>query len=113
MKPSSLIPTSLMRSAPMLAASVLLAACSTMHNVDRNVEINSGRVENPAADDQPSKGPARRAPPPANAEGTAASPPVPGPTQSNSGAATTTTQDRWNSSPQNKTLPSAAPPNQQ
>jgi hypothetical protein len=104
-----------MKFTPMIifAGSILLTACSTMHNADRNVEINSGSVENRAADDQPSKGPARRAPPPANTEGTATSPAVPGPTQNNTGAATTTTQDRWNSSPPNKTVPSAAPPNQQ
>jgi hypothetical protein len=95
-----------------IAAALVLAACATMRNADRNVEINQGRVENPAADEQPTRGPARKVPPPA-ATGTSTSPAVPGPTQNNTGAAATTTQDRWNSAPPNNSLPSAAPPNQQ
>jgi hypothetical protein len=95
-----------------IAIGLLLSACSTMRNVDRNVEINNGSVENPAADNQPSNGPARKVPPP-SAEGTSRSPAVPGPTQNNSGASATTTEDRWNSSPPNNAVPSAAPPNQQ
>ena len=95
-----------------IAAALLLSACATMRNADRNVEINNGSVENPAADNQPHNGPARKAAP-ASAEGTSHSPAVPGPTQNNTGASATTTQDRWNSSPPNNAVPSAAPPNQQ
>ena len=91
---------------------LLLSACATMRNADRNVEINNGNVENPAADSQPSNGTARKVPPP-GAEGTSRSPVVPGPTQNNTGTSATTTQDRWNSSPPNNAVPSAAPPNQQ
>jgi hypothetical protein len=95
-----------------IVAALLLSGCATMRNADRNVEINNGRVENPAADDQPTHGTARKVPPP-SVEGMSRSPEVPGPTQNNTGPAATTTQDRWNSSPPNNAVPSAAPPNQQ
>jgi predicted small secreted protein len=95
-----------------IASALVLGACNTMKNADRNVEINHGSVENPAADDQPTRGPARKIPPP-TATGNSSSPAIPGPTQNNTGAAATTTQDRWNSSPPNNAVPSAAPPNQQ
>jgi hypothetical protein len=95
-----------------IVCALLLGACATMRNADRNVEINHGTVDNPAADNQPGNGPARKVPPP-SAEGTSRSPAVPGPTQNNTGTSATTTEDRWNSSPPNNAVPSAAPPNQQ
>jgi hypothetical protein len=97
-----------------IVSALLLTACATMKNADRDVEINKkiGNVEDPSADSQPSNGTARKVPPP-SAEGTSRSPAVPGPTQNNTGASATTTQDRWNSSPPNNAVPSAAPPNQQ
>jgi hypothetical protein len=84
-----------------------------VHQAERNVVINHGSVEHRGVDDQPNNGPARRASPPPTPEATATTPVVPNPTQSNTGVSTTVTQDGWNSSPPNKTVPSASPPNQQ
>jgi hypothetical protein len=104
--------TRLLTAATMLGMVLIVSGCNTPPRNERNVEIGHDNVSTPSADADPTRGPARKVPQPGD-QGPSNTATVPNPTQENTGANATTTQDRWNSAPPNNTVPSAAPPNQQ
>lgn len=102
----------LLAGATMLGIILGVSGCASPPRNERNVEIGRDNAAAPSTDTAATRGPARKVPQPGE-EGPSSTATVPNPTQENTGASATTTQDRWNSAPPNNTMPSAAPPNQQ